>query len=638
MPRRNNDIPLELDSPRGRVSINNSFESRCTKQGELFTDLGLKQWRLGKPIGIGGFGEIYLASDDLSREIKTDTSYVAKVEKHTNGPLFVEINCYLRIAKEYMVEHWKQQHNLSHLGMPHYVASGSHVIEDEKYRFLIIPRYKKDLERILRQNKYFNLKTVLTISYQIMDVLEYIHHHGYIHSDIKAQNIMLESPVKSKSKEVAVRKRGTAKKTQLKRKPRKLRNLRPINYNDDMQEFFDFIDKAKLSSPKAGKNEEMCDKIYLLDYGLASKYRQLNGEHKEFCTDERKAHAGTILFCSRDAHKGVPSRRSDLESLGYNIIYWLTGNLLWSEDVDDPAVVERKKNKCMADIPNFLGFCFNGDCPKFLMEYFTYIEKLKFEEYPNYQYCRQLFKKAVNEYGYKDDMRLDLENLEGWGSKQKKIKSCGRENIKPRVLISMGPPKFVVNSKTNVIFKRPKLRKKAKANTNDSMMNWSKILVDNPEEIFRAARERKNTEGSDSGGANILDMDIESMNPTYAMLEVYNKYKEQSDISPRYKGESTVEHVEGYTPAMMSVLIKKIERDLIEEEKIFTKNMSTKRSKGSKGPSKKKRSQIVKKVETPRYTRVTRSTSALNNNNKKSSPPKKSKSVPITRQKNSLRG
>lgn len=63
--------------------------------------------------------------------------------------------------------------------------------EDMKYRFLVLPRYEKDLEAIFQNVSKFNLKTVLLISKQILQVLEYIHEKGYIHSDIKAANIML---------------------------------------------------------------------------------------------------------------------------------------------------------------------------------------------------------------------------------------------------------------------------------------------------------------------------------------------------------------------------------------------------------------------------------------------------------------
>lgn len=75
--------------------------------------------------------------------------------------------------------------------MPHYVASGSHLYKGNKYRFLILPRYETDLENMLEKTKRFNLKTVLTVSMQLIDILQYIHSKGYVHSDIKASNILL---------------------------------------------------------------------------------------------------------------------------------------------------------------------------------------------------------------------------------------------------------------------------------------------------------------------------------------------------------------------------------------------------------------------------------------------------------------
>lgn len=97
----------------------------------------------------------------------------------------------LFIIRWFSVEEWKQENGLTTLGMPHYVASGSHLHNGNKYRFLILPRYQKDLESVLEKNKRFNLKTVLTVSMQIIDTLEYIHSKGYVHSDVKASNILL---------------------------------------------------------------------------------------------------------------------------------------------------------------------------------------------------------------------------------------------------------------------------------------------------------------------------------------------------------------------------------------------------------------------------------------------------------------
>lgn len=68
------------------------------KPGTLLTDIVGQRWRLGKPVGTGAFGEIFLACN-LDDPKRANEKYVAKVESHKSGPLFVEVNCYLRIAK-----------------------------------------------------------------------------------------------------------------------------------------------------------------------------------------------------------------------------------------------------------------------------------------------------------------------------------------------------------------------------------------------------------------------------------------------------------------------------------------------------------------------------------------------------------
>lgn len=66
---------------------------------EILTDITGKQWQLGRRIGTGGFGIIFLVSDILHKEVTNNVKYICKIEEHQNGPLFVERNCYLRIAQ-----------------------------------------------------------------------------------------------------------------------------------------------------------------------------------------------------------------------------------------------------------------------------------------------------------------------------------------------------------------------------------------------------------------------------------------------------------------------------------------------------------------------------------------------------------
>ena len=73
-----------------------------------------------------------------------------------------------------------------------------------------------------------------------IDVLEYIHSVGYVHGDIKGDNLLL------------------------------------------------------------GRNKDSENQVYLVDFGLASKHSLKT----EFKPDPKKAHDGTIEYTSRDAHNG----------------------------------------------------------------------------------------------------------------------------------------------------------------------------------------------------------------------------------------------------------------------------------------------------------------------------------------------
>lgn len=248
-----------------------------------------------------------------------------------------------------------------------------------------------------------------------------------------------------------------------------------------------------------------------------------------------------MLFCSRDAHKGAQSRRSDLECLAYNMVYWLSGFLPWQEDLQDANLVDEKKQRCMDNVIVFLKRCL-GDYPIFLLDFFEYLKKLTFEEKPDYGFCKKLFRKALKDYGYKNNNKFDFNNLEGWGEKRLMVRRQS-ENRRQQLLMSTST-RLPLHS--NFPVKSPK-RLRRKFDKELACLKWSKILID-PEIIIKKQkrnRERKLTESSDlSMSASIFDMDdISKLNPTYAMVEVFSKSKARAlngsfgSISPQHKPE-----------------------------------------------------------------------------------------------------
>ncbi|CAJ0931769.1 unnamed protein product, partial [Mesorhabditis belari] len=84
----------------------------------------------------------------------------------------------------------------------------------------------------------------------------------------------------------------------------------------------------------------------LVDYGLA-RMASANVEKP----DKKRAHNGTAIFTSIDAHRGLnPSYRGDIEILGYNVIYWLTGTLPWQNLESNAEKVFAAKQDFVKDV------------------------------------------------------------------------------------------------------------------------------------------------------------------------------------------------------------------------------------------------------------------------------------------------
>ena len=180
---------------RKKAGAGAMFEmAEAFSSGTILTDLCHKTWTMGTPIGQGGFGCLY---ECRSTSAKTPV-YVVKVEPDSNGPLFCEMHFYLQLGKKTLQETFAKANRLDHLGVPQLMAHGMHVSTSSKrrYRFLIIPRYKQTLAVELQSaGARLDEKRVQSLGKQILDVFEYIHSHGYIHADIKAENIMMNDAV-----------------------------------------------------------------------------------------------------------------------------------------------------------------------------------------------------------------------------------------------------------------------------------------------------------------------------------------------------------------------------------------------------------------------------------------------------------
>ena len=180
-------------------------------------------------------------------------------------------------------------------------------------------------------SKKFNLLDICQISLQCLDRIEYVHSKGYIHCDIKPENFVIG-----------------------------------------------------LDDPNM---------IYLIDFGLGQKYLSLKtGKHIEFKFTGYMS--GTARYASRNALRGKRlSRRDDIESFIYMVLYFLAKKLPWqglkAKNVGEKykKIYEYKKDF------NYRSFCRNY--PKEIIYLFDYVYSLAFTEKPSYKYIRELFQKIL---------------------------------------------------------------------------------------------------------------------------------------------------------------------------------------------------------------------------------------------------
>lgn len=134
---------------------------------------------------------------------------------------------------------------------------------------------------------------------------------------------------------------------------------------------------------------ELNQTIYIIDYGLAKKYKNpMTSEHIPF--RRHKKLTGTARYASINTHLGYEqSRRDDLECLGYTLIFLAKGDLPWQGINEEDKNAKHKKiydAKLAAQIETLC-----QGLPKEFAKYMHYCRDLKFEDKPNYRELKELF-------------------------------------------------------------------------------------------------------------------------------------------------------------------------------------------------------------------------------------------------------
>ena len=216
---------------------------------------------------------------------------------------------------------------------------------NKDYNILIMELLGQSLENLFQsQNKSFSIKTACMLGIQMIDRIEYVHSRKIIHRDIKPDNFVMGRGLKSHI-------------------------------------------------------------VYVLDFGLSKKYWSSSHKcHIPFCRGKKLT--GTARYASINALSGCEqSRRDDLESIGYIIMYFIRGSLPWQglkinkRDDRYKKICEKKKETSAKDLCS--GF------PNEFEHFVSYTRNLQFTEVPDYNYLKNLLKTIIKKSGSEIDFFYD---------------------------------------------------------------------------------------------------------------------------------------------------------------------------------------------------------------------------------------
>jgi serine/threonine protein kinase len=213
------------------------------------------------------------------------------------------------------------------------------------YNVMVLDLLGPSLEDLFNYcGRRFQLKTVLMLADQLLSRLEYVHTKSFIHRDVKPDNFLIG----------------------------------------------------------LGKRQSV---IHIIDFGLAKKYRDPRS-HQHIPYRENKNLTGTARYASINTHIGIEqSRRDDLESLGYVLMYFIRGSLPWQG-----LKANTKKQKYERIMDRKMSTSTEQLCkgyPTEFRSYFEYCRSLRFEDRPDYAYLKRLFKELFYRKGYQYDNMFD---------------------------------------------------------------------------------------------------------------------------------------------------------------------------------------------------------------------------------------
>jgi serine/threonine protein kinase len=128
------------------------------------------------------------------------------------------------------------------------------------------------------------------------------------------------------------------------------------------------------------------NQLFLIDLGFCKKYI-INNEHKPMKNISNMI--GSKNYASINSHKCIElSRRDDLESLGYILLFLYNGFLEWNHINDEKQILSIKENIIYKK--NDIKY------PDVLLDFIKYVRFIKYNEQPNYYFIMERFTEKIN--------------------------------------------------------------------------------------------------------------------------------------------------------------------------------------------------------------------------------------------------
>jgi serine/threonine protein kinase len=195
--------------------------------------------------------------------------------------------------------------------------------KDDNNYYMVINLLGSSLQDLMNKNGRFSLILILKLGIKIIGIIKTIHEKCLVHRDIKPDNFLF------------------------------------------------------------GLNQ-VSNQIYLIDFGFCKSYIN-NGEHNKI--KQISNMIGSKNYASINSHKCYDlSRRDDLESLCYMLIYFYNGVLPWNNVYDNDTIIRLKNDEIL-----------NNDriYPVVLLDFLRYCRSIKYEEKPNYYLIIDNFKREI---------------------------------------------------------------------------------------------------------------------------------------------------------------------------------------------------------------------------------------------------